>query len=168
MNHEGRPARVTKLDELLCDELTAINQYMVHAEMCANWGDDRLHQAVEKRARQEMHHAEELIARIIFLEGTPTVSRLNPVHIGADIPKQLEADKAAEVHTNSMYNEAIRLADEAKDAATRDLLESIVKEEDCARRLARRATGSDRANGRAAVFIDKDASVTIGESADRM
>ena len=77
-----------------------------------------------------MHHAEKLIARIIFLEGTPTVSRLNQIHIGADVPKQLQSDKEAELHTNSMYNEAIRLADEAKDAATRDLLESIVKEED--------------------------------------
>ena len=77
-----------------------------------------------------MHHAEELIARIIFLEGTPTVSRLNQIHIGADVPKQLQSDKEAELHTNSMYNAAIHLADEANDAATRDLLESIVKEED--------------------------------------
>ena len=121
---------VKKLDELLSDELTAINQYMVHSEMCANWGYERLHQAVEKRARQEMYHAEKLIARIIFLDGTPTVSRLNQIHIGADVPKQLQSDKEAELHTNGMYNEAIHLADEANDAATRELLESIVKEED--------------------------------------
>jgi len=127
---KGDERVVKKLDELLSDELTAINQYMVHSEMCANWGYERLHQVVEKRARQEMHHAEELIARIIFLEGTPTVSRLNQIHIGADVPKQLQSDKEAELHTNSMYNEAICLADEAKDAATRDLLETIVKEED--------------------------------------
>ena len=115
---KGDERVVKKLDELLSDELTAINQYMVHSEMCANWGYERLHQAVEKRARQEMHHAEELIARIIFLEGTPTVSRLNQIHIGADVPKQLQSDKEAELHTNGMYNEAIGLADEAKDAAT--------------------------------------------------
>ena len=127
---KGDERVVKKLDELLSDELTAINQYMVHSEMCANWGYERLHQAVENRARQEMHHAEKLIARIIFLEGTPTVSRLNQIHIGADVPKQLQSDKEAELHTNSMYNEAIHLADEANDAATRDLLESIVKEED--------------------------------------
>jgi bacterioferritin len=119
-----------KLDELLSDELTAINQYMVHSEMCANWGYHRLHQAVEQRAKQEMHHAEALIARVIFLEGTPTVSRLNQLHIGADVPKQLQADREAELQTNRMYNEAIHLADEANDAATRELLESIVKEED--------------------------------------
>jgi len=118
------------LDELLSDELTAIMQYIVHAEMCANWGYQRLHQAVENRARQEMHHAETLIARIIFLEGTPTVSRLNQVHVGADVAKQLQSDLEAEVQTNRMYNEAIHLADEANDAATRELLESIVKDED--------------------------------------
>ena len=98
--------------------------------MCANWGYQRLHQAVENRARQEMHHAEKLIARIIFLEGTPTVSRLNQVHVGADVAKQLQSDLEAEVQTNRMYNEAIHLADEANDAATRDLLEAIVKDED--------------------------------------
>lgn len=127
---KGDERVVKKLDELLCDELTAIMQYIVHAEMCANWGYDRVHEAVEKRARQEMHHAEELIARIIFLEGTPTVSRVNQVHIGADVPRQLQSDLEAEVQTNRMYNEAIHLSDDANDAATRDLLESIVKEED--------------------------------------
>lgn len=127
---KGDERVVKQLDELLSDELTAIMQYMVHSEMCANWGYQRLHQAVENRARQEMHHAEKLIARIIFLEGTPTVSRLNQVHIGADIPKQLHSDLEAEVQTNSKYNEAIHLSDEASDAVTRDLLESIVKEED--------------------------------------
>jgi bacterioferritin len=127
---KGDERVVKKLDELLCDELTAINQYVVHAEMCANWGYDRLHQAVEKRARQEMHHAEELITRILFLDGAPTVSRLNQVHIGEDVPKQLQADLAAEMQTIRMYNDAIRLVGEANDAATRELLESIVKDED--------------------------------------
>jgi bacterioferritin len=127
---KGDEQVIKKLDELLCDELTAIMQYMVHSEMCANWGYQRLHQSVEGRARQEMHHAEKLIARIIFLDGTPTVSRLNQVHVGGDVPKQLQSDLEAEVRTNRMYNEAIHLADKANDAATRDLLESIVKEED--------------------------------------
>ena len=127
---KGDERVVEKLNELLCDELTAINQYMVHSEMCANWGYERLHEAVEKRARQEMHHAEELIARIIFLDGTPTVSRLNQIHIGVDVPKQLHADHDAELHTVGLYNEAIRLSDEANDAATRNMLESIVNEED--------------------------------------
>jgi bacterioferritin len=127
---KGDERVVKKLDELLCDELTAIMQYVVHAEMCANWGYQRLHQAVETRARQEMHHAEKLIARILFLEGTPTVSKLNQVHIGADVPQQLQADLESEQQAVRLYNEAIHLADEASDAATRDLLESIVNDED--------------------------------------
>jgi bacterioferritin len=127
---QGDERVVKKLDELLCDELTAIMQYVVHAEMCANWGYQRLHQAVENRARQEMHHAAKLIARIIFLNGTPTVSQLNRVHVGVDIPQQLYADLEAEVQAIGMYNKAIQLTSEANDAATRELLESILKEED--------------------------------------
>ncbi|MGA2796805.1 MAG: bacterioferritin [Thermoguttaceae bacterium] len=127
---KGNDGVLKKLNELLADELTAINQYMVHSEMCANWGYDRLHAAVEKRAKQEMHHAENLIARIIFLEGVPTVSKLNAIHIGVDVEKQLRADLEAELHTVQLYNEAIHLADEAGDAATRTMFESILNEED--------------------------------------
>ncbi len=127
---KGNDGVIKKLDELLADELTAINQYMVHSEMCDNWGYDRLHEAVENRAKQEMHHAEKLIARIIFLEGTPTVSKLNPIHIGADIPKQLQSDLDSERQAVRSYNEAIHLADQSGDAATRTILESILKEED--------------------------------------
>jgi bacterioferritin len=127
---KGNEKLVKKLDELLADELTAIMQYMVHSEMCANWGYDKLHQSVEKRAMQEMGHAEKLISRIIFLEGTPTVSKLNSVSIGADVPKQLQSDHQSELGAVKMYNEVIHLADEVGDAATRNLLESILKDED--------------------------------------
>lgn len=127
---KGNERVVKKLDDLLCDELTAIMQYMVHSEMCANWGYERLHKAVEKRAMQEMHHAEELIARILFLEGTPTVSRLNPIHIGSDVPKQLQADLDTEMAASVAYNDVIRIAGDANDGATRELLESILKDED--------------------------------------
>ena len=127
---KGNEKLLQKLDDLLADELTAIMQYMVHSEMCANWGYERLHEKVEKRAIQEMKHAEKLIARLIFLEGSPTVSRLNAVHVGQDVPKQLQSDLAAEVHAVGAYNEAIHLADEVGDAATRTLLEGILKEED--------------------------------------
>lgn len=127
---KGNEKLVQKLDQLLADELTAINQYMVHSEMCANWGYDALHESIEKRAIQEMKHAEKLIARIIFLEGSPTVSKLNPIHIGADVPKQLEADLNAEMGAVRAYNDGIHLADEVGDAATRTLLESILSDED--------------------------------------
>ncbi len=119
-----------KLDELLAEELTAINQYMVHSEMCANWGYDRLHEKIEKRAVDEMKHAEKLISRMLFLEGLPTVSRLNQINIGVDVPKQLQSDLEDELKAVRIYNEAIRLADDVGDAVTRTLLESIVKDED--------------------------------------
>jgi len=79
---KGNDAVIAKLNEMLADELTAISQYMVHSEMCANWGYGKLHEQVEKRAITEMKHAEKLIARIIFLDGAPIVSKLNPIHIG--------------------------------------------------------------------------------------
>jgi bacterioferritin len=127
---KGNPELIQKLDQLLAEELTAINQYVVHAEMCDNWGYDRLHEAIEKRAVQEMKHAEKLIARIIFLEGSPTVSKLNPIHIGQEVPKQFQSDLESEHTAVRLYNEAIHIADQANDAATRDLLESILNEED--------------------------------------
>ena len=127
---KGNEKLLKKLDELLAEELTATNQYMVHSEMCANWGYDRLHEKVEKRAIQEMKHAEKLIARIIFLEGAPTVSRLNEIHIGADVPQQLQADLNSELNAVRLYNEAIQLADEVRDAVTRTMLEGILKDED--------------------------------------
>ena len=97
---KGNAKVIKKLDEALADELTAINQYMVHSEMCANWGYDRLHKKVEARAVHEMKHAEKLIARILFLEGSPTVSKLNEIRVGPDVAKQLANDLNAEKGKN--------------------------------------------------------------------
>jgi bacterioferritin len=127
---KGNEELIQKLDALLADELTAVNQYIVHSEMCANWGYDRLHESIEKRAIDEMKHAEKLIARIIFLGGKPTVSKLNAVHIGDDVPKQLQSDLGAETQAVQEYNEAIHLADKVGDAVTRELLEGIIRDED--------------------------------------
>ena len=127
---KGNAKLIGVLNSLLADELTAINQYMVHSEMNDNWGFGKLHKTIEKRAVTEMKHAEKLIGRILFLEGTPTVSVLKKIHIGADIPKQLANDHAAEAGANASYNAAIVLAGEVKDYATREILESILKDED--------------------------------------
>ena len=124
------PRLIAKLDEALAEELTAINQYMVHSEMAAGWGYGPLHEAIEKRAIVEMKHAEKLIARILFLEAQPTVSKLNPIHIGKAIDAQFKADLEAEMGAVRMYNDAIKLADEVGDAATRDMLLGILKDED--------------------------------------
>lgn len=127
---KGDPKLLQTLNVLLADELTAINQYMVHSEMCRNWGYERLHERIEKRAIQEMKHAEMLIARILFLEGTPKVDKLNKIKIGADVAKQLAADLQAEHGALKMYNAAVKLADQVKDAPTRNLLEQIARDED--------------------------------------
>lgn len=127
---KGNGKIIEKLNVQLADELTAINQYIVHSEMCANWGYKELHEAIEKRAVQEMKHAESLIARILFLEGGPTVSQLNKVNIGADVAAQLANDHAAEEGAIETYNDGIRLAVEVGDNGTRELFESILKEEE--------------------------------------
>jgi bacterioferritin len=127
---KGDEKVIGKLNELLADELTAVNQYIVHSEMCANWGYGKLHEAMEKRAIDEMKHAEELIARILYLEGLPIVSDLNKMHIGADIPKQHANDWAAEDGAIKAYNSGIRLAVEMADNGTRQLLEQILKDEE--------------------------------------
>ncbi|OGO46799.1 MAG: bacterioferritin [Chloroflexi bacterium RBG_16_64_43] len=127
---KGDPKILDRLNFLLADELTAISQYMVHSEMCANWEYKRLHEAIEKRAIDEMKHAEKLIARILFLEGRPIVNKLNEMHIGADVPGFLANDEAAESGAIRAYNEAIRLAVDAGDNGTRDLLESVLADEE--------------------------------------
>jgi len=127
---KGNEQIIAGLNALLSDELTAISQYMVHSEMCADWGYERLHEAVEKRAIDEMKHAEKLIARILFLEGRPIVSKLNEIHIGADVEAQLKNDWAAEEAAIKAYNGSIRLAVELGDNGTRALLESILADEE--------------------------------------
>jgi bacterioferritin len=127
---KGSKKLVDTLNSLLADELTAINQYMVHSEMCNDWGYGKLHEFIEKRAIDEMKHAEKLIERILFLEGIPIVSDLRKIHIGADVPKQLANDQAAEIDAIKAYNAAIKLAGDELDFATREILESILKDED--------------------------------------
>ncbi len=127
---KGQEKVIKKLNARLADELTAINQYIVHAEMCENWGYKHLHEVEQKRAIDEMKHAEKLIARIIFLEGKPIVSKLNKITIGADVEKQHKNDWKAENTAIGDYNEDIRLAVELGDNGTRELLESILVDEE--------------------------------------
>lgn len=127
---KGNEKLIASLNGLLADELTAINQYMVHSEMCDNWGYVKLHKHFEKRAIDEMKHAEMLIGRILFLEGMPVVSELGKIHIGSDVPKQLASDKSAEEGAIKAYNDAIVLATEVRDSATKDFLQKILNDED--------------------------------------
>jgi bacterioferritin len=127
---KGNAQLLKALNGLLADELGAINQYMVHAEMVENWGYMKLGKMIQSRAVTEMKHAEKLIGRILFLEGTPIVSKLSDIHIGADVPKQFNNDHVAEIGAVKSYNAAIKLAADVSDNATKELLDSILKDED--------------------------------------
>ena len=127
---KGNDQIIATLNDLLSDELTAISQYMVHSEMCANWRYDKLHKAAEGRAIDEMKHAEKLIGRILFLEGTPIVSELKKMYIGATVDAQHKNDIEAEAGAVKSYNAGIRQAVELGDNGTRELLESILVDEE--------------------------------------
>ncbi len=127
---KGAPKVIDVLNSLLADEITATNQYMVHAEMCENWGYDKLGEVIQKRAIEEMKHAEKLIGRILFLEGTPIVNELRKISIGSDVPIMFSSDHVLEMGAIEAYNAAIVVCGEAKDYATREILEGILQDED--------------------------------------
>lgn len=127
---KGNEKVIAALNDFLADELTAINQYMVHSEMCANWGYEKLHEAVEKRAIVEMKHAEKLIGRILFLEGQPRVSQLKKIDIGATVESQLKHDLEAEADAIQAYNDGIRLCLEVGDNGSRELIEDNLEDEE--------------------------------------
>jgi bacterioferritin len=124
------PQVLPLLNERLAEELTAINMYMVHSEMCANWGFKKLHEAFEKQAIDEMHHAETLIGRILFLEGSPTVSRLNPLKIAAKVEDMLVADEDAEASAIKNYNDTITACVQVGDNGTREMIAKILLDEE--------------------------------------
>jgi len=123
---KGDDKLIEVLNQLLADELTAINQYMVHSEMCDHWGYHSLHEVFEARAIDEMHHGEWLIGRILFLEGMPIVSKLNPMKIGKTVPEMIANDEKAELDAVKAYNAAIALASDVADENTGDLLVKIL------------------------------------------
>jgi len=127
---KGNKKLISSLNNLLADELTAISQYMVHSEMCENWGYGKLHEAIEKQAKEEMSHAEWLIQRILFLEGMPVVTKLNPMRIGKTVVEMVANDQDAEAEAIKAYNDAVALAHEVNDQSTSDLLIKILKMEE--------------------------------------
>ena len=127
---KGHEKVIEALNDLLSDELTAINQYMVHSEMCKDWGFDRLHELIEKRAIDEMRHAEAHIGRILFLEGQPVVSRYKEILIGSTVAEMIKNDELAELDAIKAYNDAIALARELGDEGTAELLVNILQDEE--------------------------------------
>lgn len=118
------------LNEVLTAELTAINQYFVHGEMCENWGYDRLHKIIRKHSIGEMKHAEEVIERVLFLEGVPNVQRLGKINIGESVQEILKSDYALELEALPRLQQGIELCRELGDNNSRHLLEDILHEEE--------------------------------------
>jgi bacterioferritin len=127
---QGDPRIIEALNARLAEELTAINQYTVHAEMLENWRYGKLYEPVWKRTITEMKHAEKLIERLLFLEGRPIVSNLNPMHIGAVVPDMHKNDLDHEYDAVKGYNDSIKLAIEVGDSGTKQLLEGILADEE--------------------------------------
>jgi bacterioferritin len=128
---QGNPRIVETLNDVLTAELTAINQYFIHAKMCKNWGYQRLAEHIEHESIDEMKHADSIIERILFLEGVPNMQRLAAVRVGETVREQFELDLQVEYEAVTRFNEAIALAVDVGDNATRHMLEEmLVSEED--------------------------------------
>ncbi|SRR6266542_2979969 len=127
---QGDKKIIDILNDVLTAELTAINQYFVHAEMCDNWGYEHLYERVRKHAIGEMKHAEQLIERVLFLEGLPNVQRLGKINIGQTVPEQFKVDLALEVDAVKRLNDGIETCRELDDNNSRHLLEEILEDEE--------------------------------------
>jgi bacterioferritin len=126
----GKPEVLAVLSDALKEELAAINQYMLHAEMCENWGYQRLSSSIKKQSIGEMKHAEKLIERILFLDGTPKMDEMGKLNIGKDVAQQLKSDLGFEKAAVAAYNRAVDTCRKAGDNATADFLKEILKDEE--------------------------------------
>ena len=126
---KGNPKVNEQLNRALREELTAINQYFVHAEMCENWGYVKLAKYIKKQSIDEMKHAEHLMERILFLDGTPSMDPL-ALKIGSNVQAMIESDLKLEIGAVAMYNEAVRIASDEKDNGSRDLFVGLLKDEE--------------------------------------
>ncbi|MGD0938990.1 MAG: bacterioferritin [Terracidiphilus sp.] len=126
---KGNPKVIEQLNRALREELTAINQYFVHAEMCENWGYVKLAKYIKKQSIDEMKHAEHLMERILFLDGTPSMDPL-ALKIGSNVQAMIESDLKLEIGAVAMYNEAVRIASDEKDNGSRDLFVGLLKDEE--------------------------------------
>ena len=127
---KGNSKVIALLNEALKEELTAINQYFLHAEMCENWHYGRLADHIKKESIDEMKHAEALIERILFLDGTPNMTELMKLTVGANVKEQLESDLKLEIDAVAMYNHAVKVAREEGDNISRELFERLLKDEE--------------------------------------
>jgi bacterioferritin len=127
---KGNEEIVDLLNQLLTNELTAINQYFIHAKMCENWGYDRLAHKLRDESIDEMKHADQVISRILFLEGVPNLQRLHKIRVGETVKEQLESDLQLEYSAITFLNQGIAAARTASDNATEDLMTKILVSEE--------------------------------------
>jgi len=127
---KGNEKVIAALQEALREELLAINQYFLHAEMCENWHYNKLGSFIKKQSIDEMKHAEEIIERILFLDATPNLTKPMKLSIGKNVRAQLEADLALEISAVKLYNDAVETSREAGDNASRELFERLLKDEE--------------------------------------
>jgi len=126
---KGNSKVIEQLNRALREELTAINQYFVHAEMCENWGYGKLSRYIKKQSIDEMKHAEALVERVLFLDGSPTMEPLS-LSIGSSVQDMIQADLKLEIGAVAMYNESVKIAMENKDNGSRDLFVKLLKDEE--------------------------------------
>ena len=127
---KGKPKVIALLNEALKEELTAINQYFLHAEMCENWHYSKLGEYIKKQSIDEMKHAEELIERILFLDATPNMTELMTLTVGKNVKEQLESDLKLELAAVDMYNRAVQVCRDEGDNTSRELFERLLKDEE--------------------------------------
>ena len=127
---KGNPKVIAVLNEALKEELAAINQYFLHAEMCENWHYDRLGGYIKKQSIDEMRHAEALIERLLFLDATPNLTEPMQINVGKNVKEQIESDLKLEITAVAMYNHAVQVARDEGDNGSRELLERLVKDEE--------------------------------------
>ncbi len=126
----GDPEIIEALNEILTNELTAINQYYIHYKMCENWGYAKLAAKKREESMEEMEHADKVISRILYLEGIPNMQRLNPVKVGENVPEQHKLDLALEAGAVEVLNRTIALCRERGDNGTRELIARILENEE--------------------------------------
>ncbi|MGA7380023.1 MAG: bacterioferritin [Terriglobales bacterium] len=127
---KGDPKVIAVLNQVLKAELTAINQYFLHAEMCENWGYEKLAKHTRKESIEEMRHAEKLMEHILYLDGAPNITDYFKINIGPDVKAQLKNDLQVEYDAVKRLNEGIETCVKASDNGSREILEGILRDEE--------------------------------------
>ena len=127
---KGNEEVIAVLQDVLCAELTAVNQYFIHARMCENWGYKKLAAYIRKESIEEMHHAQEIIDRILYFDGAPNMQKYMRINVGKTVPEQFQFDLEVEYQAVPRLNRGVEIAREKGDNGTRALLEHILREEE--------------------------------------